>query len=275
MRILRYAQILSAALLIPGFLAAEPVPISVHGSLATVEVRLNGKGPFRMLIDTGATACSFSAEVASAIGATPEFRVVDLTPGGSRIAAATKSVQVALGSHIASGVHFSWRESLPGRETGMRTDGVLGQSFLSRFDYLLDFRAKQMLLDEDNPMQGKQSVRVAFERAEGRMILKAANREDGAIRLVLDSGASNLSLWHSNTPVSPNSLAQALTYAGRKSVSLARMSYLAIGDHVIHGVDVLIPEDVVTGAGEDGLLPASLFRSVYVSNSKSYVQLTR
>lgn len=275
MQVFGYARVLCFALLITGCVAAEPVPLSIRGTLATVEVRLNGKGPFRMLIDTGATACSFSAEAAKAIGATPQFRVVDLTPGNSRVASATDSVQVELGNHVETRVQFSWQESVLGSVMGLQTDGVLGQSFLSRFDYTLDYRAKRILLDEEKPAQGKQTVRVAFERADGRMIVKAANREDGAIRLVLDSAASHLSLWRSNTRVTPNSLAQALTYAGRRSVAMARMSYLAIGGDVIRGLDVLIPEETVTGGGEDGLLPASLFRSVYVSNSKSYVEFTR
>ena len=275
MQVFGYARVLACALLIPGFVAAAPVPLSIRNTLATVEVRLNGKGPFRMLIDTGATACSFSAEAARAIGAKPQFRVMDFTPGHSSVASATDSVQVELGNHVETGVQFYWQESELASVTGLQTDGVLGQSFLSRFDYTLDYRAKRILLDEENPAQGKQTVRVAFERADGRMIVKAANREDGPIRLVLDSGASHLSLWHSNTRVTPHSLAQALTYAGRRSVAMARMSYLAIGGHVIRGLDVMIPEESVTGGGEDGLLPVALFRSVYVSNSKSYVEFTR
>lgn len=269
------ALVLSLGFFIDGAAAAEPLPLQIRGNVVTADVMLNGKGPFRMLIDTGASSCSFSAEVARAIGAKPEFRVIDLTPGSSRLALATGSIEVALGEQVESGVQFYWQESLLAKELGIRVAGVIGQSFLSRFDYTLDYWGKRLFIGERAPRRGKPGVRVAFELDEGRMIIPASNREDGRLRLVLDSGASNLSLWHSNVRPEPGFGGDALTYAGRKGVALGRMNYLALGGHIIPNMDVLIPEDPVRGGVEDGLLPAALFRSVYVSNSQSFVELTR
>ena len=269
------ALILGLTLMLP---MAQAHPLAVKGPLAIAEVMLNGKGPFRMVIDTGASSCSFTSAVAKVIGAKPEFRVVNITPGNSTISPATGAIEVAMGNRVESGVQFYWQDSYLSKELGLDVVGVLGQSFLSRFDYTLDYQARQIVIGEPAPSRRKPGMRLAFERAEGRMIVRASNREDGQLRLVLDSGASNLSLWHSSIRRG-HEVGTAVTYAGRQTVALGKMAYLELGEKLIANIDVVIPgqESAVTREdnGEDGLLPAALFRSVYVSNSQSFVELTR
>ena len=55
---------LSILLLAPLAMPGQVVPIAVRGPVAVVSVRLNGQGPFRMIIDTGASSCSIAPRVA-------------------------------------------------------------------------------------------------------------------------------------------------------------------------------------------------------------------
>src|ERR1700723_127967 len=97
-------------LLAPLALMGQVVPIAVHGPLAVVSVQLNGQGPFRMIIDTGATSSSMAPRVASLLRLSAEYRVLDRTPNGERLTSGTGSVEVELGTRVAKNVAFLWQE---------------------------------------------------------------------------------------------------------------------------------------------------------------------
>jgi hypothetical protein len=70
-------------------------------------------------------------------------------------------------------------------------DGVLGQSWLVRHDYLLDYRNRRIALDI--PAAGS-GVRVPIRSPDGRPVVAASI--DGRVReLVVDSGASAVVLY--------------------------------------------------------------------------------
>jgi predicted aspartyl protease len=49
------------------------------------QVYINGAGPFRMVIDTGAQSTSVTPDTAAEVGLRPEFRVEHVTATGSRL----------------------------------------------------------------------------------------------------------------------------------------------------------------------------------------------
>lgn len=71
---MRLAALLTAAL--ASLAAAEPasvvVPFELEANLIWVDVRLDGKGPFRMAFDTGASTTVILPEVAKAEGLLPK-----------------------------------------------------------------------------------------------------------------------------------------------------------------------------------------------------------
>lgn len=251
-------------------LCGQAVPIAVHGGLAVANIRLNGQGPFRMLIDTGATSSSIQPQIARALHLEAEYRVVEVTAAGERSIPGGRSVRVDIGNRQEGGVEFLWGESKAFADTGIGLDGVIGESLLSRFDYLLDYHSKQLVVEApEGP--GK---RIPFESVAGLVLLSAMNPEEGKMRLVLDSGASRLVLWGIQAPGVSLSFTEMVAMNGRRSVSVLHIPHLVIGGHVLSGIDAtMLPRP--RRQAEDGLLPASLFRSVYVSNSDRYVKLVR
>ncbi len=257
----------STALLFPlaASLCGQAVPITVHGVLAIATVRLNGQGPFRMLIDTGASSCSIRPDIAKALRLEPEYRVIEVTVAGERTIPGAKSVRVEIGDRIENGVEFVWQEP-----SDLALDGVLGQSLLSRFNYLLDYKAKQFFVDATET-RGK---RISFESVARRILLSALSPEEGGIRLVLDSGASHLLLWRVPAIGVSQTVADVMAMNGRRSASLVHIPLLVVGGHALLRLDAaVLPRS--GQMAEDGLLPAALFRSVYVSNSEGYVKLAQ
>jgi predicted aspartyl protease len=261
-------------LLLPLALLGQVVPIAVHGPLAVVSVQLNGQGPFRMIIDTGASSCSITPRVASLLNLSAEYRVLDSTPNGKRLTSGIRSVEVELGTRVAKNVAFLWQESRGLTVAGVEVDGVLGQSFLSRFDYLLDYKSGQLVLDSpERQSAGTPGKQIKFAHVAGRMLLTAMNPAEGSMRLILDSGASNVLLWRGGDSQARSMTASLMAMNGRRAVNLIRMPLLMVGDQMLQRLDVVVAPLPDEGREEDGLIPAGLFRSIYVSNSETYVKL--
>lgn len=85
--------------------------------------------------------------------------------------------------------------------------------------------------------------------------------------LVLDSGAPRLVLFGVVSGTGP--LRDMLTLAGSKSVRMVASRLAIAGRDVWRGDAVAIAG--ATEKGIAGLMPLSLFRSVYVCNSEGYV----
>jgi hypothetical protein len=99
------------------------------------------------------------------------------------------------------------------------------------------------------------------------------NPAEGSMRLVLDSAASNILLWRGGDDQVRGMTASLVAMNGRRAVNLIRMPLLVVGDQVLQRLDAVVAPSTDEGREEDGLLPAGLFRSIYVSNSEAYVKL--
>jgi hypothetical protein len=265
---------LSLLLLVPLALPGQVVPVTVRGPLTMVSVQLNGQGPFRMIIDTGASSCSIAPRVASLLRLNAEYRVLNVTPNGKQLTPGIRSVEVELGTRVAKNVAFLWQEPRGLTEAGVEVDGVLGQSLLSRFDYLLDYKSRQLVLDSpERQSAGTPGKQIKFARVAGRMLLTAMNPAEGYMRLILDSAASNVFLWRGGDYQVRGMTASLIAMNGRRAVNLIRIPLLTVGDQMLQRLDVVVAQSPDEGREEDGLLPAGLFRSIYVINSETYVKL--
>jgi hypothetical protein len=262
--------------LLAGSLAGQVIPLAVHGAVVVASVQLNGQGPFRMVVDTGASSCSVMPRVAALLRLKPEYRVLDETPTDKRWIPGSRSVEVSLGTVVANNVEFLWQESRGFAEAGLEVDGVLGQSFLSRYDYLLDYKSRQLVLDSgDRPAADRAGKRIKFSRVAGLMLLPAMNPSDGSMHLILDSAASNVFLWRAGGYQALDRPASLIAMNGKRGLSLVHMPLLVVGDQVLQRLDAVVGPPPGDDRLEDGLLPAVLFQSIYVSNSEAWVKLHR
>lgn len=225
-------------------------------TMMLTQVYLNGHGPFRMIVDTGATASALRPEIAKRIGLKPQYRVEQVTAAGSSyVLTGRASVRVADVTDEQVELLFS-----PIGHAG--ADGVLGQSWLDRHSYLLDFRGRQVILDGPPPAEG---LRLNLMEMEGRPGV-TADVDGEPWQLVVDSGASTLVLFRPE--VRYGKRMTLLTHNGSIEAGLGK-AIVSIGG-LFRG-SMMAAE--LPGGAQRGLLPASAFRVVYADKRKALLVL--
>ena len=195
--------------------------------------------------------------VAQELGVTATFHTHPVTAGGSRNVAGTRLAEVTLGSARAENQEFLFTGLNAVRELSKDVQGVLGQEFLSRFDYLLDLRSKTLTFGAAE-LSGD---RIATKLIDGRISVAT-----GLGRLVLDSGTDTLVLFHAPTGTTDGAIK---TGAGIATVrSSSSLSLRIAGRDYRPAQSAIISQPNLT---EDGLLPLNLFNAVYISNSLGYI----
>jgi predicted aspartyl protease len=154
----------------------------------TVEVFINGQGPFNFVVDTGADRSALSIPLAARLGLdrgrdvmlhgvggsalTPTARVPLMVAGDSRI----KDAELPVLSHERLGV-----------------DGLLGVDMLDGRNVIMDFRRKRLEVRRSSPMAeafgGVREVAVMADARFGRLAI--ANARVSGVRCVafVDSGS--------------------------------------------------------------------------------------
>jgi hypothetical protein len=235
------------------------VKISIlSGRPVVSQVFLNGQGPFRFLLDTGAETNQVDAALARKLGLTATFQVELQTASGATHSRGGRVSHVSLGSAEASNQEFLFT-NLDGLHTlSPDLQGILGQEFLAHFDYTLDFHEHRLTF---GPAPGA-ATHMPVRLVDGRMALSTSLGE-----LVLDSGTDSLILFRS--AVQPATGQIRGSSGETAAASLERLSELRIGGRVYRLAKTAVEPQ--PGAHEAGLLPASLFRALFISNSGGYV----
>jgi hypothetical protein len=137
--------------------------------------------------------------------------------------------------------------------------GLLRQWFLSGFDYLLDIHSKRLEFGK----QDRNGTRARFTMPNGRTALSTSLGY-----LVMDSGAGRLVLFG----VDPDRRNHGYvpTFAGSQRIGLPSSRLVIEGRNIWHGDAITIPNRAAE-PGVAGLMPLSLFKTIYVCNSEGYV----
>lgn len=224
--------------------------------LVLKEVYLNSRGPFRMMIDTGAASSMVSQEVAKKAGLRYAYAVEQQTASGVRRVGAAVVETLTVGPVSDTGV-----EVLIGQSGMAGVDGILGQSWLVRHDYLLDYHHRRLVLD---PVQPDHGVKAALRYDDGRP--KIVAEVDGLRQeLVVDSGASTLVLFGGRGSIARTTL---VTNNGAVDAATGSAKVRIGGVYSRRMTTAQIAEP-----GQAGLLPAAEFASVYISNRDGVVVL--
>jgi len=249
------------------------------GRLPVVPVYLEGQGPFDFLLDTGTNSTIVTPEVAARLGLRPADRVTLVTVAGERDVPRARLRRVSVGASAAENVEalVSGLELI--RRLDPRVCGILGQNYLGRFNYTLDYGARTVEFEGAGDAAPPAGERVAFDVEEGKLVVAAFSESHvRALRLVLDAAATSLVIFGdvrgSLGPAdSKGGAGRVLTEAGSLEAGLARLRSLRVGGTRLRDVPVALISDAA-GRGEraeDGLLPTSLFRAVYFNHDGGYV----
>jgi len=287
----------AALLCLSGSAPAAPINFTLrHGHLIVIPVTINGVGPYDFLLDTGASTTLVTPEFAQQLRLRPIDRMELVTVSGSQLLVRSKLDSASVGGHGAADVEVLISELREVRAAVPHVRGVLGQNFLSRFNYLIDYRAHRLEFETGIELEaGLCGARAPLEEHAGRwFVLLPANPRFGPKfwpknrqnderrrwRLVPDTGSDTLILFARGELAldwAPDTAATrfARTDAGSRVVQQRRVRSLQLGPVTFNDlpVAVLAAGQADSELNEDGLLPMSLFERVYFNHRQGYLLL--
>ena len=261
---------------------------SLDGSQIAIPVTINNSGPYEFLVDTGLQVTIVEPSLAEELGlkragnadvsavgnhSKAEFATPDLIEVGP-LAVRRPTVVVESLAKIQA-LHPKIR-------------GLLGGNFLWHFDLLIDYAHKLLCFDESGEMRQnlrgehitvvQQADRPLNSQLPHRLLVPVQIAGEELKVMSLDSGSA-VPFLYANDLKTPAWLqkTRAGSVAGDKSqMSLAALpsEEVRIGTRVLPQVTFLVPAgnaSKINGSGEDGLLPTSLFKRVFVSYAEHFV----
>lgn len=279
MRILTTLALLSLAIADPQAVAAtDETAFDLRPSGAVrIPAELNGRGPFTFLLDTGASHSTLSSGVADRLSLPAVAKVRVQTAAGAQMRLVVRLEHMVVGGASATGLMPSVAPEAELRAMEPGIDGVVGQDFLSAFDYTLDYERRRLRW-----AAGEDGVRLPLIRAGHRSLVRlAGGRRQRPVLLVPDSGSNGFVLFERDgrTAVEVDEAGQVVNVS---AVALGASGRGALLRELRVGAVTLRnqPAAVVASAGSsevegDGLLPLHYFSSVSFSNSAAYMVVRR
>lgn len=275
----------AALLCLEGIGFANPVNFTLrHGHLIVIPVTINGTGPHEFLLDTGASTTLLTPELARQLRLRPIDRIELVTVTGSQILVRSELERVTVGAQTATDVEVVISELREVRAAGSNIRGVLGQNFLARFNYLIDYGAQRLEFEAATELETRLcGARLHLEEQLGRwlvtvpVIQKSWQRRwrlmpDSALATLLLFAREELALnWTPGTVEAK----LARTDAGSQAVQQRRVRSLQLGPVKFTDLPVIVlpAERAGEGRGENGLLPTSLFQRIYFNHRRGYLIL--
>lgn len=150
-------------------------------------VLINGRGPFRMVLDTGASDSAITAPVAEALGLVPETSHVVLVQGvaGSAIVPTVHVDSLVVGDlDVSSATLPLIADALGG------ADGVLGTAGLSDKRIDIDFVRDRITIARSHGQHAPIGfVTLPLERSGPGLLMVAGSVENVRVHAVIDTGA--------------------------------------------------------------------------------------
>ena len=243
--------------------------ITVEDGIVLVDAMVNGRGPFRMVVDTGGAACILSPAAARKAGVVYDHRTILATLGGERPVPATSNSVIQVDGQREPGVELAVAEIPQFRALRSRSDGVLGQSFLSRTPYLIDYRKRRIWFgDAATQESNRLPLAMATGGMGGRIVVPVVLEPGGRTwRLTLDSGARHMVVeCRAGCPDGRRTSERLITYAGEHPISRSTFTRVRVGGIAMPTMDALIVNAAPPDNQDEGVLPTRWFSAVYVDS---------
>ena len=249
----------------------------LHDYLIIVPVSVNGEGPFNFLLDTGTNTTLIDDELAAQLGLRPFERVSLDTIAGTRVVPRVELSSLTLAGKTLDGLEALCVDLRSVRSIDAQIRGVVGWNFLSEFNFLLDYAERRVTLGDgrEGDLLRPLGLKFPIDVEDGRPLVRVRVppfRETAAarLRLIIDSAVPRLALYGRAAPALDDGRREGLwvevsTAVGNGDVRGGVVKSLQVGDETFRHLPVLLvsrgAEDEPLAA--DGLLPTSLFRSIY------------
>lgn len=263
---------------------------SLERSQIATSVTINHAGPYEFMVDTGAQISVMEPSLAAELGLQPQGSIGVVAVGTYAKAGLVKAEIVEAGAVIVRQLLIAIEGLEQIQALNPHVRGILGENFLGRFDLLIDHRRKMVCFDESKQMQqAVQGERIpvlaraeptgdlAFTQAVLISVHLSGEGRKGTV-LRVDSGSNTPILFSSrdSLPWLQRSSARRATVAGSGTLSFVTtpIQTMRIGQHIVRSIAFQTP--IATGhalskVGEDGLLPTSLFKRVFISYADRFV----
>lgn len=266
-------------------------PRLVAGALVVVPVKINGAGPFELMVDTGSQINVVDPALA---------KELDLKPKGKVGLVATETVYSAsvvvldsleTGSFTVTEPLAAVQDLGPIQAADPRIRGVLGENFLAHFNVLIDYPHRLLCLDRASEMQndlrGDQIPLAAPKDSETdlpftqRLVISVNLSDTGTrpILLQVDSGSDGPILYAGKKELEEPLLKRAKLQVpnsggARRAFDPLPPQDMKLGSRVVRNVPFVTPASAAQNAPdreEDGILATILFRRVYISHSDRFI----
>jgi hypothetical protein len=269
---------------------ASVTPRFVRRALIVIPVRINQKGPFDFMVDTGSQITVVDPSLAVELGLKPQGEVGLVTVASYVRASLTVLNTLETASHVVDKPLVVVQDLAPIQAADPRIRGVLGENFLAHFDLLIDYAYKLFCLDETGAMaesvRGERISFVAPRHPEDevpfteRLVVpvRLSGTGNRQILLQLDSGSDGLILYAGNEANAD--LLKRATLQGSGVTKAQRLfavmppQDMRIGIRTLSHVYFVTPVSVeqnFPAMEADGVLPTMLFQRVFISGSDHYV----
>jgi predicted aspartyl protease len=270
------------------------VPVRYHSvgrSYISISVSLNHSGPYDFLVDTGSEATIIEPSLATELQLETKG-TADVVTGLRH----TKSGVVApeiieVGSHAFYGRLLSVASVAQFQAQNRGIRGILGEDLLMDFDLLIDRGKKILCLDPAKDMRRSlrgERVSIVRQGSEDGQLAQAilvpvqlSSQKAQTMYLRLDSGASDPILYVDPSEKEPWAASARMlsgNVIGGSTIFFKTMppEEVHIGNKVLGDVTFAAPvgsKKNVRFAGEDGLLPTSLFKRAFISYREEFIVL--
>jgi predicted aspartyl protease len=243
------------------------VPLSIDASGAiVVPVHINGRGPFRFLLDTGSSHSVMSRALADGLNLEFIARTPVTTTTGREMRPVVKLDQTAIGTVRFDGLLVSVADSAQLAAIRQNIEGIIGQDFLFTFNYTLDYRRRRLSWTDDDARDG--ATRLPLVAEQGRYLVRLGSNGSLPVLLVPDSGSNGFVLYardgRTALPLEPASAVLSVhSLSGRQDARAMILRELKLGDLTMKDQPVaLVSRDSGNRLEGDGLLPLHVFDSV-------------
>jgi hypothetical protein len=243
---------------------------TVQGDLITVEAHVNGQGPFRFLLDTGANASIVSTRLVSALGLPLQAGRTVLTAAGLMASAGVTVDELRLGPVVGRHLNATVLGEGNLRHVDPSVDGVVGQDVLGDEDYTIDYTHHRVLWGAAAPAGPKTAVfPLRWDGGRWLVGLVGPSRPEPTTWFVPDSGATALVVFDRGhglpIPISPSmEMRRTNSVTGGASARAAVVDSFQVGpvDYYRQPALVIDRKEPDAPAG-DGLLPLCVFGRVH------------
>ena len=282
-----FVRLLTLILVLPCALTAqvsqsrESIKFRIRdGYLIVVQAMVNNTGPFNFLLDTGSTRTVMDPELARQLQAPAVGNVALTTVLHIRQDKLVQLENVRVGSASVAAPTAVVDKLLRQKMLAPGIRGVLGEDFLSNFDFLIDYRARSLSF-VDAPPVGERCRFETIGQYRGapttkRLLIATEFMEvsAGTLQLQLDTGAKFPELFPSSThsvSTQPWSGSVAISSGANESTLYSNIT-IRVGTTLVRGVDVVQSRHAIEFDAV-GLLPASIFHRIYISHSGGFIVL--